>query len=66
MRHLALHELHSDTVLSRVGEIHQRVIAGPAGALHVLVLVCVSSHSHILVRSRRRGRLKHFLLVLHE
>ena len=67
MRHLALHELHNDTVLSRVGEVHQRVVASPAGTLDVvlvlvLVLVCGASHLHILVRSRRRCRLKYILV----
>ena len=63
-RHLALHELHNAAVLSRVGEVHQRVIAGPAGALDVLVLVILASHLHILSRSSRRSGLKH-LVVIH-
>ena len=62
-RHLALHELHNAAVLSRVGEVHQRVIAGPAGALDVLVLVILASHFHILFRSRGRSGLEH--LVIH-
>ena len=63
-RHLALHELHNAAVLSRVGEVHQRVIAGPAGALDVLVLVILASQVHILSRSRGRSGLKH-LVVIH-
>ena len=63
-RHLALHELHNAAVLSRVGEVHQRVIASPAGALDVLVLVILASHLLILSRSSRRSGLKH-LVVIH-
>ena len=63
-RHLALHELHNAAVLSRVGEVHQRVIASPAGALDVLVLVILASHLHLLFRSRRRSGLEH-LVVIH-
>ena len=62
--HLALHELHNAAVLSRVGEVHQCVIAGPAGALDVLVLVILASQVHILSRSRGRSGLKH-LVVIH-
>ena len=61
-RHLALHELHNAAVLSRVGEVHQRVIAGPAGALDVLVLVILASHFHILFRSRGRSGLEHLII----
>lgn len=63
-RHLALHELDNAAVLARVGEVHQCVVAGPTGALDVLVLVILASHLHIHFRSRGRSGLKH-LVVIH-